>query len=265
MNNNVKIFLCAHKPIENYIPKDNRYVILDVSGTVKDDFHEVIDISQDEFVKTHNVCYSEGCALRWLWKHPEVIPDYICFGHYRRMFLDFAGKEDSIPEVVDKCGVVTMVPFKAKDWNGSNNIKTAARDHPKEEIQALISSVKTVSSEEYWDAFFDHAQDTYFYACNMFAMRKEDFLEMCEKCFQVLDYFDRLQGYKNNEDVFRKMQKYSHRRHLMFGINWQSRLQGFLLEYLTDSYYRYKFDINKWYRAKIGIPDQKEIGGYYDT
>lgn len=256
--NNIKIFLCAHKPIENHIPKDKRYVILDVSGTVKDDYHDVIDISKDNFVKTHNVCYSEGCALRWLYNHPEVIPDYICFGHYRRMFTDFFGKEDIISEIVDKQGVITMLPFHIGDWQGSNNILTAARDHPSEEIKALIDSVKDAASIEFNKAFTEFSNDNLFYACNMFAMRKADFLEMAKICFNILDTFDIKRRYKNNNDVFKRMQKLSHRKHLMFGINWQSRLQGFLLEYLTDSFYRYKFDVKTWYKSKIGIPEEKD-------
>jgi mannosyltransferase OCH1-like enzyme len=64
-------------------------------------------------------------------------------------------------------------------------------------------------------------------------------------CFRVLDHFDKRMGYKNNRDVFVSMLSASHKRHLRFGINWQSRLQGFLLEWLTDLYYRQKFGVDK--------------------
>lgn len=246
-----QIFLCAHKPIENYIPNNKHYTIIDVNGTVKDDSRNIIDISQDEFTKTHNVCYSEGCAMRWLWKHPEVIPDYIVFGHYRRMFLDFAnGNEIFITRWIDNKGAIIQTPFIH-----TSNISDMYKDHPKDDIDIFIQIVKELTPE-YYNAFQEYLSDTNQYACNCFAMKKEHFLEMCEFCFKVLDEFDKRQGYKNNDSVMRKMIKNSHTNHLRFGINWQRRLQGFLLEYLTDTFYRYKFGVENCRKCDCGIPDK---------
>lgn len=247
MNDNIKIFLCAHKPIENNIPKDKRYIIIDVSGTVKDDFHEVIDISEDEFTKNHNVAYSEGCAMKWLYNHPEVIPDYICFGHYRRMFLKLVGKEDEIPEKVEEHGAIVKKPFH----HYTNELGMYA-DHPADDTRAFIASVKE-AAPRYWHTFERLLRDNKQYACNIFAMKKEDFLEMCEMCFKVLDHFDKKQGYTNNEDVYNKMVLNSEKIHLKRGVDWQKRLQGFWLEWLTDLYFRHKFK-NRTLKLKAGIP-----------
>ena len=250
---NYQIFLCAHKPIENYIPNNKHYTIIDVSGTVKNDSRHIIDISQDDFTKTHNVCYSEGCAMRWLWKHPEVIPDYIVFGHYRRMFLDFAnGNEIFITRWIDRSGAIIQAPFIH-----NSNISDMYQDHQKDDIDTFIQIVNDIAPE-YYNAFQEYLHDTNQYACNCFAMKKEHFLEMCEFCFKILDEFDKRQGYKNNDSVMRKMIKKSHTNHLRFGINWQRRLQGFLLEYLTDTFYRYKFGVDKCKKVLCGIPEERE-------
>lgn len=252
----VKIFLCAHKPIDNYIPKDKRYVILDVTGRADNsfngNFHQVIDISNDPFTKSHNVCYGEGCAMRWLYNHPDMIPEYICFGHYRRMFLDCIGFEYMIPTHINTHGAIVKTPFSHK-----TNEHAMYLDHPKDDTDAFIRSVKE-AAPEYWESFKGLLNDHNQYPCNIFAMKKEDFLEMCEMCFKVLDHFDEIQGYTNNSDVFRKIQKLGHRQHLRFGLAWQVRLQGFWLEWLTDLYYRHKYGIDNCLKLEAWFPNASD-------
>ena len=249
LNDQINIFLCAHKPIENYIPNNKKYIILDVSGTVKDDKHAVIDISKDIFTKDHNVCYGEGCAMRYLYNHPELLPEYVCFGHYRRMFLSFVDKESLMPRAIDKHGALIQNPF----IHVSNKFN-AYSDHAKDDIDCFINSIKEVAPE-YNNALDQFLKDKYQYACNIFAMKREHFLEMCEMCFKVLDHFDKKMGYKNNADVRAKMIKnQKNGQFLRYGLEWQVRLQGFLLEYLTDIYYRYKFGIEKCLLGPVGIP-----------
>ena len=257
-HSNFKIFLCAHKPIENFLPRNKRYVILDVTGNVdnscNDNFHEIIDISKDEFVKTHNVCYSEGAAMRYLYKHPDLIPDYIGFGHYRRIFVRFIGMESSMPKFIDRKNAIINTPYDFTTDFRVNNKAVARYDHPREDVNALIECVKEVAPE-YWDSFNEFLKDKNGYYCNCFAMKKDDFLEMCEFCFRVLDRFDEKQGYKNNEDVRKHMEKLSQEKKLNIDkVDWQSRLQGFLLEYLTDTFYRHKSWIDGCCKSQAKMP-----------
>ena len=246
---NIKIFLCAHRPIENYIPENDNYVIIAQNESVKDDKHEVIYLTDDEFSKTHNVCYSEGTAMRYLYNHPELIPEYICFGHYRRYFTEFVGCERFIPQIIDSCGAIIKKPFDHTKDERVYNQRGMYFDHPSDDINAFIESVKDMAPEcerSFNELLNDHNQ----YACNCFAMKKEDFLEMCEMCFSVLDHFDEKQKYKNNEDVLNKMVKYEYIDSMPYGIEWQCRLQGFLLEWLTELFYRYKFGVEKCYKTE---------------
>ena len=256
-NNKIVVFICGHKPIENYIPKNDKYVILDVTGNVdnsfNDNFHEIIDISQDKFVKEHNVSYSEGCAMYWLWKHPDIIPEYICFGHYRRYFTEFVNFEDYMIDTINHCGSIVSEPLNHRNEPDKKYNKGGMyNDHPKDDIDAFINSVKE-TIPEYLETFNTLLEDNYQYPFNCFAMKKENFLEMCEMCFAVLDAFNKKQGYKNNEDVKLKMIKQSEKEKLYLGVNWQSRLHGFLLEWLTELYNRHKFNIDNCYKTKASI------------
>jgi len=248
---NIKVFLCAHKPIENFIPEDKKYVILAQNKGISYKTNEIIDISDDEFTKSHNVCYGEGCGMRYLYNHPELIPDYICFGHYRRYFTEFVGCERFMPQIIDSCGAIVKKPFDHTNDDRIYNKRGMYFDHPSDDIDMFIKCVKYVAPE-YWYTFNDLLNDHYQYACNIFAMKKEDFLEMCEMCFSVLDHFDKLQGYKNNEDVKKKMEKNPYIHNMPFGFEWQIRLEGFLLEWLTELYYRQKFGVENCYKAEVG-------------
>lgn len=257
-NDKFKIFLCAHKDIENYIPKSKKYVIIDISGKIKNDDHEVIDISQDEFTKTHNICYSEGCAMRYLYYHPELIPDYICFGHYRRYFLDFIGKEKLIPRVIDNYGAIIKSPLDHKEYTGGFNGSDMYYDHFKDDVDAFIMSIKE-AAPEYWDTFKNELfMDDQQYGFNCFAMKKEDFLEMCEMCFTVLSYFDNKMNYTNNEDVYNKViENVNNHISFRYDIQWQSRVEAMFLEWLTELYYRKKFGVDNCYKSEAWYINEK--------
>ena len=161
--------------------------------------------------------------------------------------------EEFIPNIIDDCGAIIMTPYNSESWGEHDNYNISRRDHPKCEIECLVNVIKDVAPKDYITAFDEYAKDNLFYACNLFVMKKDDFLEMCDICFSILDEYDKRQKYTDNNDVFYKIVKLSHKQHLMFGVNWQVRLQGFLLEYLTDTYYRYKFGVDNCYKANIGI------------
>ena len=249
--NNIVIYLCAHKPIENQIPTTPFYKILSQSKEVT----AVNDVTYltDEFSVNHNVCYSEGTAIRYLYNNKDILPEYVGFGHYRRMFVDFIGCEQFIPQVIDSKGAIIMEPFDHSLGSRGTNRGGMYQDHPKDDIDTFIQCVYDIVPK-YKESFDQLLEDKYQYACNCFIMKREHFLEMCEMCFKVLDEFDKRQHYRNNKDVLKKMQRLSHRYHLPYGIGWQCRLQGFLLEWLTDLYYRHRFGVERCYKSVVGYP-----------
>lgn len=252
------IYVCAHKPIENEIPKGDKYIIIAQNDSIKDDNHQVIYLTNDEFTKTHWRCYGEGCAMRYLWKHPEILPDYVGIAHYRRFFIQLIGSEASIPGIVNKYGAIVMNPFIHNSNIRYDNWSTQCVDHFEEDAQAIKDVTKSLYpefSKVYEEMLVDNKQ----YGCNMFIMKKEDFLEMCEICFTILDKFDKKMKYKDNDAVYKKIMARHRRIRILGGIEWQARLQGFYLEWLTDAYYRYKFNIRKCRKYDIGLPNNAQI------
>ena len=252
--NKLAIFICAHKPIENEIPKGKEYIIVAQNDSIKDNEHEVIYLTKDKFTQKHWRCYGEGCAIRYLWKHPDILPDYVGIAHYRRFFTQIIGEEQYVPSSVNRCGAIIMNPFVHNTTIRYNNWTVQCADHFEEDALALREVVKDVNPDFslYYEAMLS---DNKQYGCNMFIMKKEHFLEMCDICFAILDEFDKRMKYTDNDAVYKEIMRRHRRQRILGGIEWQARLQGFYLEWLTDTYYRYKFNINKCLKYNLGIPN----------
>ena len=164
-----------------------------------------------------------------------------------------------MPQIIDSAGAIIKVPFDHTKDERIYNKRGMYFDHPHDDIDAFIDSVKE-AAPEYWATFNELLNDHYQYPCNIFAMKKEHFLEMCEMCFRVLDHFDKKQGYRNNEDVIKKMENNEYSNKMPYGFDWQIRLQGFLLEWLTELYYRNKFGIENCYKSEAGTFENNKPG-----
>ena len=252
----LKIFICAHQPIKNKLPKGDNYIIMAQNDTIKDNNHQVIYLTDDEFTKSHWRCYGEGCAMKYLWKHPELLPNYIGIAHYRRFFLDFVGKEQQILSTLKQYKAIVAYPFIFDGKRLKTNIDAQTKDHFEEdslELRNVIKDLYPEFSKEYEKSLFE----TYFFPCNMFIIKKEDFLEMCEVCFTILDEFDKRMNYINNESVYKKILFYQRYQRIPGSIGWQARLQGFYLEWLTNAYFKYKFGLDNCYISSIGTLEGK--------
>lgn len=258
-----KIFICAHKPIENEIPKGKEYVIVAQNKTIEDKNHQIIYLDNDEFTKKHWRCYGEGCAMRYLWKHPELLSDYVGIAHYRRFFLSLIGKEYLISKVVNKCGAIIMNPFIHKGKTRYDNWSTQCVDHFEQDATILRQIVHEVNPE-FGKVYEEMLVDDKQYACNMFVMKKEHFLEMCEICFGILDEFDKRTGFVDNDKVYKEIIHRHRTQFMVGGVAWQARMQGFYLEWLTDTYYRYKFDVKKCKKLNIGLPNNNSVINTYN-
>lgn len=262
MNIPVTIFICTHRPIENPIPMGPEYKIISQSREVVDSNHEVIYIDNDEFTKKHWRCYGEGCAMYYMYRHPEILGDIVGLAHYRRFLMAAVNHPRLIKRIVEEKGAFIQRPFNHSGSYRGTNKGAMYEDHVKDEADVLIDCVKEVAPE-YLDSFNEMLSSKWQYACNLFLMKKEDFLEMAEMCFRILFHYDKKQGFKDNYDVYVKMLRYEREDKLRMRasgwhtISWHSRLQGFWLEWLTETYYRHKWGVDNVFISHVGIPKKK--------
>ena len=82
------MYICAHNNISTWHPSCDGYVIAAQHREINDKQLPVI-YTDDEFTRSHNICYGELCQQR-----------------YRRYFRRFRNSLDSVPDIIGKHGAV---------------------------------------------------------------------------------------------------------------------------------------------------------------
>ena len=201
----IKIYISCHKPcaqVKNdiFTPVMQRDVVEFLrKGT-----------DEDRFMAERANEYCELLTQYWAWKYEDA--DYYGFGHYRRYFefndsvksnaycmvkrdyLDGAAvrelglsDESRIRAEAEKYDVITPVPFnyyvKSVYWQ----YKSSGTLH----IEDLDTVLEIIREEfpQYLKAAKKYLFGHYMYACNMFVMKRELFLEYSEWLFSVLRKF----------------------------------------------------------------------------
>lgn len=200
-----------------------------------------------ENISSLNRSFNEMTAIYWAWKNYSSLgnPDYIGLTHYRRHFI-FSDEKLMEPEWLPNSKVFI---FDCIDDRYKNLIKAEKLDRLLDDYDGVVSylydlknlnplylscrdrfiemvgldgEIYDIAIKFILDNFPDFREDVRSfqmsaknYLCNMFVLRKDDFIEYCEFIFPVLFEID-----KNNK-------LYS------FGDNTQKRAPGFIAEWLT--------------------------------
>lgn len=249
MNNNYRIFICAHKNIQFDYSKigvnSDHYTILAQSNDVKSEYCDVIDISDDEFVREHKVGYSELCSIHYLYTHQDLVKDldYIGICHYRRFYVDLL-----IPGAIINEEVVTT--NKRYLWH--DNYSEYADYHYIKHWNILCDIIKTFHNQ-YYGAFTEMMYAKDMHHCNMVVLPKHLFFEYCEFLFDVFDKFDKLIGIKNDEESIKYASTIINElsEHAYKDKYYQARIQGFLSERLTDVFIRKISESYSIYETKM--------------
>lgn len=256
MNSNYRIFICTHKDIPfDYkkigVNKKHYTIISQVKG-VESDVCDVIDTSDDEFVKKNKIGYSELTAIHYLYTHQELIKDldYIGICHYRRFYLDLMLNGAEITE--------DIVTVNNRIMNHTNY-----REYDVCHCKAHIDMVWDIVNRyytDYADGFRSTMNSNKMHHCNMVILPKNVFLEYCEFLFGVLGKFDEQIGVTNDTET----SKYVNDNFNLYGnctikdMSVQVRLQGLLAERLTDAFIREKektYSIHESKMMKLFVPD----------
>lgn len=245
----LKIFIATHKKITNSVPTNRDiYIICPQNHEIKDNRLPLLYID-DYFTEQHKTSYGEGCLMHYLWKHQEILPKYVGLCHYRRFFEDFREQEQWILPTLKEYKAIILNPFRHP--LGDTNYTIMRRHHFLEDCN-LIDKIIKENYSDYYNAWKEMNSSCFQYPCNMFIMKKEDFIELCEFVFGVITKFDEINGLKNDRDVEKYVIKQTRKKPFFHGsFKWQKRLNGFYLEWLTETFFYYKFGIDNCYCSMI--------------
>lgn len=176
---------------------------------------QICDIRDNtgENISYKNHQYCELTALYWIWKNDHS--DYVGLGHYRRHFeVDEWMLEQLAGSDID---VVLTIPI----FDFPSVKEVYWRDHVKEDWLIMMEAIQKISPV-YMDAARMMQDGKFYYAYNMFIMRREILDDYCAWLFPILDYCE--VHCREKEDRY------------------QNRYIGFLAEHLMSIYFFYHED-----------------------
>ena len=103
-----------------------------------------------------------------------------------------------------------------------------------DEIIEIIKDIKP----EYYKTALKTSTEKIIYFCNLFIMKKDDFLKYCEFMYDVLFEFDKRNNYTSDEDLLKYSKKLHNNKYVQL---YQSRLEAFLSERIGNIYYYHNF------------------------
>ena len=187
---------------------DDRYyeIAIQVGAALTDKkMFSIVDSDSDDNISCKNKQYCETTGIFWAWKHDYSM--YIGFSHYRRRFVLNPNEINYI-----KSGNVDIVV--TEPILNFNSVKSQyAKDHCAADWDILIEAIEKLSPK-YSLAAQKVQNGIYYFAYNMFIMKREVFDKYCQFVFPVLEYCEKKIGVK--EDAY------------------QNRYVGFLAERLLS-------------------------------
>lgn len=119
-------------------------------------------------------------------------------------------------------------------------------------VKDLMTVQKII--EDYYPDYINDINETmsrqWMYPRNMFIMRKADFLKYCEFIFGVMKKFDEIMNFHTDEDVHNYVNAHAS-EYSNVTLNYQSRIEGFLIERLTNVFIHHQFKNPMIYNQKV--------------
>lgn len=253
--NTLDIFICSHVDVNEVLHPHNRvYKVLCGPDTKQSSelevFRETVtDITPKEY------SYAEGSRIYYLYKECQsILKDYVGICHYRKYFSFF----DNVPNMDEifsqydiVCGNNVLQKIENNIQYGISLYNQYAIAHNTKDMVDVLMCIYDKKPDYFNDAMAAFSSSV-LYPCNMFIMKKDDFLEYCDFVFTVLGEFDNRNGLHCDDDVAKHViQQKSNYRLSIVDVKYQQRLDGFLLERLTQVFIKHHFQENKIKTYKI--------------
>jgi len=246
----MNLYIIAHKDFRNDVINNSNYKILcdNITQLKNKYFIEIIPTNSSEnILYPKRLGYGEGSKIYYIWnlyKSGNISTKYVGFLHYRRLFR-FKNNIPDLDTIFRKYDAV----LKKREY-----FRTSIREHFKTYhiVHFLDESAEII--KEKFPEYYPHVETLFkrrwANMCNIFIMKKDDFIKWGEFVFGVLLELDRRYNLTTDEDTRNLIQKeINESKRYNLKVNYQSRLQGFILERMSDIFYnrffknRYELDV----------------------
>lgn len=250
MENNLDLFICAHKDFKPKVTNKVYKVIHGNNVVTNCDNLPIIDCKLDE--KLDDRFYSELYLYKFLSKNYQL-KDYIGFNHYRR-YWSFLDDIPNMGELFKKVDVITPIPL-IFSYSNKDQYKMC---HNVEDWE-LVESIIKDKYPSYYYTFRQFQESNIFLPYNIFIMRKQDFLRYCDFVFGVLDEYIKIVGTDITKRIEENRDKYIKSFSPNDAIEYQYRIGGYLGERLTNIFILKNFNQDRIGMYKIIKTETKYI------
>jgi len=253
----VNLYISTHKDFNNKLIVNPNYKILcDDRSQLKNNYSiEIISTNTSENILfPKRIGYGEGSKMYYIWnlyKSGNISSKYVGFFHYKRIF-NFKNNIPDLDTIFKKYDGMVMTHYYFK----KNNYHQYVDNH----IAIYFDEALNILREkypEYIPILESYLKRNYQNYCNIFIMKKDDFIKWGDFVYSILLELDRRFNLTSDEDTRNSVEKeiekikgnlkpYESKQKL--DLNFQRRMQGFVMERLTnvfyDKYFKNRYELN---------------------
>ena len=235
--NYLNLYIITHKDFNNYITNQNYKIICDDFFQLKKNYTlDVINSKNNNELFEKRIGYSEGSKIYYIWKkykNNEIKSKYVGFNHYRRIF-NFGNNIPNLDNIFKNYDVI----LKKRNRFKLSLIKQYYKSHNGNDLNEILDIIKN-KFPKYYSIALKVIKSRKFYTCNIFIMKSEDFIEYGNFVFKILNEFDKRHNLTSDKTIISYVSKV--KKGKKFKIEYQRRLEGFLLERISNIFYNYHF------------------------
>ncbi len=226
-NRNLDIFICTYKEFIPSVTNDVYKVLSTIRDGVdeyklKSYFCNKVDLPMDEKF------YSEFWHYKWVYENLPL-KDYVGFCHYRKYFSFM----DNVPDIDELFKTIDVITARRLVF-GTDMFGNYSACHNIEDLN-ICRTIISEHFQDYLSAFDNAMKSQVFIPCNMFIMKKDDFIKYCDFVFGVLNKYVEIVGtdikkrIEDNKDKYCEGKVYPGTEE-----SYQYRIGGYLGERLTN-------------------------------
>lgn len=243
-------WLTEHKKLWYMCPDTKIYICThtDFRNIVSDPVYEVVDAREYNGDRCpnglHGSFYSELILYKYISERKDL-PEYVGFCGYRK-YYSFMDDIPDIPSVFSEYDAIAATPVTVKpDVRGQY-----ARCHNVKDMD-IVSGIIKEYHPDLWPDFEQSLRQSELYACNMFILRRADFMELTATLFDILDRYLDVVGTDIEERIARHPHDYHIGMNKVSTVKYQRRIGGFLGERIVNAILRHRFKKIKHYDKVI--------------
>jgi len=244
-SSSLKIFIMTHKDFDNHRYNPIYNIVADNKQQLKKKYNLNIFYAKEGKLFNMSRSYGEMSKLYFiyqLYKIGSISSDYIGLSHYRRYF-DFGDNIPYLGHIFEKYEVILNKPTKMK----INIRKHYCKFHICKNFDEILDIIKEIKPD-YYKTALKTAKEKHIFLGNLFIMKKKDFFNYCKFVYDILFEFDLRHNFTNDKDVFDYTKKYFNDS---IQYHFQSRLDGYLAERISNIFFRKYFNKIKFYKIEI--------------